>query len=45
MSFRIRAARDEDLQPLYEMAKLTGGGFTEPARRSQRAHDQACPQP
>ena len=28
MSFRIRAARDEDLQPLYEMAKLTGGGFT-----------------
>ena len=27
-SFRIRAARDEDLQPLYEMAKLTGGGFT-----------------
>ncbi|WP_033923356.1 arginine N-succinyltransferase [Sphingomonas sp. 37zxx] len=28
MSFRIRAARDSDLQPLYEMAKLTGGGFT-----------------
>jgi len=28
MTFRIRAARDEDLQPLYEMAKLTGGGFT-----------------
>ncbi|HVJ04011.1 MAG TPA: arginine N-succinyltransferase [Sphingomonas sp.] len=28
MSFRIRAARDQDLQPLYEMAKLTGGGFT-----------------
>ena len=27
-SFRIRAARDEDLQHLYEMAKLTGGGFT-----------------
>lgn len=26
--FRIRAARDEDLQHLYEMAKLTGGGFT-----------------
>ncbi len=24
----IRAARDADLQPLYEMAKLTGGGFT-----------------
>jgi arginine N-succinyltransferase len=28
MSFRIRAARDTDLQHLYEMAKLTGGGFT-----------------
>ncbi|MBN2971721.1 arginine N-succinyltransferase [Roseomonas aeriglobus] len=28
MSFVIRAARDSDLQPLYEMAKLTGGGFT-----------------
>jgi arginine N-succinyltransferase len=28
MSFHIRAARDSDLQPLYEMAKLTGGGFT-----------------
>jgi len=28
MSFRIRAATDGDLQPLYEMAKLTGGGFT-----------------
>ncbi|GAA0471939.1 arginine N-succinyltransferase [Parasphingorhabdus litoris] len=28
MSFRIRAARMEDLQHLYEMAKLTGGGFT-----------------
>lgn len=28
MSFRIRAAHDGDLQPLYEMAKLTGGGFT-----------------
>ena len=28
MTFRIRAARDEDLQHLYEMAKLTGGGFT-----------------
>jgi arginine N-succinyltransferase len=28
MSFVIRAARDEDLQALYEMAKLTGGGFT-----------------
>ena len=28
MSFRIRAATDDDLAPLYEMAKLTGGGFT-----------------
>jgi len=28
MSFVIRAARPEDLQPIYEMAKLTGGGFT-----------------
>jgi len=46
MSFRIRAARDEDIQPLYEMAKLTGGGFTNlPADRSAlmikmaRSHD------
>ncbi|MEN2746667.1 arginine N-succinyltransferase [Sphingomonas sp. T9W2] len=28
MTFRIRAAREEDLKYLYEMAKLTGGGFT-----------------
>ena len=28
MTFRIRAATTSDLQPLYEMAKLTGGGFT-----------------
>ncbi|MGB3739508.1 MAG: arginine N-succinyltransferase [Pontixanthobacter sp.] len=28
MSFRLRAARASDLEPLYEMAKLTGGGFT-----------------
>ncbi len=28
MSFIIRAATMADLQPLYEMAKLTGGGFT-----------------
>ncbi|WP_315763829.1 arginine N-succinyltransferase [Sphingomonas sp. Y38-1Y] len=46
MSFRIRAARDEDLQPLYEMAKLTGGGFTNlppdrPALRAklERSHE------
>lgn len=39
MSFAIRAARDEDLQPLYEMAKLTGGGFTNlpPDRGALRA--------
>ncbi|MBH2000593.1 MAG: arginine N-succinyltransferase [Sphingomonadaceae bacterium] len=28
MSFIMRTARAEDLQTLYEMAKLTGGGFT-----------------
>lgn len=28
MTFRIRAAVDDDLRHLYEMAKLTGGGFT-----------------
>ena len=28
MTFRIRAARPDDLPALYEMAKLTGGGFT-----------------
>ena len=28
MSFRIRAAREDDFASLYEMAKLTGGGFT-----------------
>ncbi|WP_374942296.1 arginine N-succinyltransferase [Sphingomonas sp.] len=28
MTFRIRAAGVDDLQHLYEMAKLTGGGFT-----------------
>ena len=39
MTFRIRAARDGDLQPLYEMAKLTGGGFTNlpPDRAALRA--------
>jgi arginine N-succinyltransferase len=35
VTFLIRAARDSDLQPLYEMAKLTGGGFTNlPADRT-----------
>lgn len=28
MTFRLRAARRADLEALYEMAKLTGGGFT-----------------
>ncbi|MEA3042465.1 MAG: arginine N-succinyltransferase [Sphingomonadales bacterium] len=28
MSFRVRAARNADFQAIYEMAKLTGGGFT-----------------
>ena len=28
MTFRLRAARTSDLEALYEMAKLTGGGFT-----------------
>ncbi|HSG32910.1 MAG TPA: arginine N-succinyltransferase, partial [Sphingomonadaceae bacterium] len=28
MSFRLRAATPADLEPLYQMAKLTGGGFT-----------------
>ncbi|WP_120717703.1 arginine N-succinyltransferase [Tsuneonella amylolytica] len=35
MTFRLRAARVDDLEPLYEMAKLTGGGFTNlPADRA-----------
>ena len=28
MSFRVRPARAEDYQSIYNMAKLTGGGFT-----------------
>jgi len=37
--FIIRAARDSDLQHLYEMAKLTGGGFTnlQPEKKVLRA--------
>ena len=35
MSFRLRAAHIDDLDHLYEMAKLTGGGFTNlPADRA-----------
>ena len=39
MTFVVRAARDEDLAHLYEMAKLTGGGFTNlpPDRRALTA--------
>ena len=39
MTFRIRAATDDDLSHLYEMAKLTGGGFTNlpPERNALRA--------
>lgn len=38
MTFRIRAAGAGDLQHLYEMAKLTGGGFTNlPADRGSLA--------
>ena len=35
----VAAARDEDLEHLYEMAKLTGGGFTNlpPDRKALRA--------
>ncbi|MET4895911.1 arginine N-succinyltransferase [Sphingomonadaceae bacterium jetA1] len=38
-SFRIRPAVDSDLRHLYEMAKLTGGGFTNlpPDRRALTA--------
>ena len=28
MTFRIRPATNDDFQAIYEMAKLTGGGFT-----------------
>jgi len=39
MTFLVRAARPADIQPLYEMAKLTGGGFTNlpPDRKALRA--------
>ncbi len=38
MTFVVRAARDEDLAHLYDMAKLTGGGFTNlpPDRKALR---------
>ena len=35
MTYRLRAAKPGDLEHLYEMAKLTGGGFTNlPADRA-----------
>ncbi|MET0370202.1 MAG: arginine N-succinyltransferase [Sphingobium sp.] len=38
MTFLMRTARPDDLQTLYEMAKLTGGGFTNlPADRKALA--------
>ena len=38
MTFRLRAAHVRDLEPMYEMAKLTGGGFTNlPADRKALA--------
>jgi arginine N-succinyltransferase len=39
VTFRLRAARPADLEALYEMAKLTGGGFTNlpPDRAALRA--------
>lgn len=38
MTFRMRASRPSDLEHLYEMAKLTGGGFTNlPADRDALA--------
>ncbi|MES2444208.1 MAG: arginine N-succinyltransferase [Pseudomonadota bacterium] len=44
MTFIIRAARDSDLQHLYEMAKLTGGGFTNlpPEKKTLRAKLERC---
>ncbi len=39
MSYVIRSAKPSDLQSIYEMAKLTGGGFTNlpPDRKALRA--------
>lgn len=39
MNYVIRAARPSDLQSIYEMAKLTGGGFTNlpPDKKALRA--------
>jgi arginine N-succinyltransferase len=52
VSFRIRAARSADFQAIYEMAKLTGGGFTNlPADKGSlvaklaRSEDATSPHP
>ena len=43
MSFRVRPARPDDFQAVYEMAKLTGGGFTNlPADRAALVDKLAC---
>ena len=47
MTYRIRAAVDDDLRHLYEMAKLTGGGFTnlppdKPALRTKLDRSRAA---
>lgn len=43
MTFRLRAARTSDLEHLYEMAKLTGGGFTNlPADRTALSTKLEC---
>ncbi len=42
MSFRVRPARNDDFQAIYEMAKLTGGGFTNlPADKGALVHKLA----
>ena len=55
MSFRVRPAANEDFQAIYEMAKLTGGGFTnlppdrgallEKIVRSQKSFDRQGDEP
>jgi arginine N-succinyltransferase len=47
MTFRLRAARASDLGSMYEMAKLTGGGFTnlpadKPNLKAKLARAEAC---
>jgi len=43
LTFRLRAARTSDLEHLYEMAKLTGGGFTNlPADRTALSTKLEC---